>query len=88
MPDIRWIEGLHQVVEAKEGVPIRQNSKTAASITYQNFFLIYPKLSGMTGTAKISEVEFEKFIIYLSKKYQQRDRICKKTYQILFIKIV
>jgi len=60
MPDRRWNEGLHQAVEAKEDVPIRQNTETAASITYQNFFLLYPKLSGMTGTAKTSEVEFEK----------------------------
>ena len=60
MPDRRWNEGLHQAVEAKEGVPIRQNTETAASITYQNFFLLYDKLSGMTGTAKTSEVEFEK----------------------------
>ena len=60
MPDRRWNEGLHQAVEAKEVVPIRQNTETAASITYQNFFLLYPKLSGMTGTAKTSEVEFEK----------------------------
>lgn len=60
MPDRRWNDGLHQAVEAKEGVPIRQNTETAASITYQNFFLLYPKLSGMTGTAKTSEVEFEK----------------------------
>jgi len=60
MPDRRWNEGLHQAVEAKESVPIRQNTETAASITYQNFFLLYPKLSGMTGTAKTSEVEFEK----------------------------
>ena len=60
MPDRRWNEGLHQAVEAKEGVPIRQNTETAASITYQNFFLLYPKLAGMTGTAKTSEVEFEK----------------------------
>ena len=60
MPDRRWNEGLHQAVEAKEGVHIRQNTETAASITYQNFFLLYPKLSGMTGTAKTSEIEFEK----------------------------
>jgi len=60
MPDRRWNEGLHQAVEAKEGVPIRQNTETTASITYQNFFLLYDKLSGMTGTAKTSEVEFEK----------------------------
>ena len=60
MPDRRWNDGLHQAVEAKEGVPIRQNTETAASITYQNFFLLYPKLSGMTGTGKTAEVEFEK----------------------------
>jgi preprotein translocase subunit SecA len=60
MPDRRWSEGLHQAVEAKENVPIRQNTETKASITYQNFFLLYPKLSGMTGTAKTAEVEFEK----------------------------
>ena len=60
MPDRRWSDGLHQAVEAKEGVPIRQNSETAASVTYQNFFLLYPKLSGMTGTAKTAEVEFDK----------------------------
>ena len=60
MPDRRWSDGLHQAVEAKEGVPIRQNSETAASVTYQNLFLLYPKLSGMTGTAKTAEVEFDK----------------------------
>ena len=60
MPDRRWSDGLHQAVEAKEGVPIRQNTETAASVTYQNFFLLYPKLSGMTGTAKTAEIEFEK----------------------------
>ena len=52
MPDRRWSEGLHQAVEAKEGLPICENSETIASITYQNFFLLYPKLSGMTGTGK------------------------------------
>jgi preprotein translocase subunit SecA len=60
MIDRRWSDGLHQAVEAKEGLPIRQNTETAASITYQNLFLLYPKLSGMTGTAKTSEVEFDK----------------------------
>jgi len=60
MPDRRWSDGLHQAVEAKEGVPIRQNTETAASVTYQNFFLLYPKLSGMTGTAKTAEIEFDK----------------------------
>ena len=60
MPDRTWGEGLHQAIEAKEKVPIHPKSTTVASITYQNFFLMYPKLSGMTGTGKTSEVEFDK----------------------------
>ena len=60
MPDRRWGEGLHQAIEAKEKLPIRQKSETQAEITYQNFFLLYPKLSGMTGTGKTAEIEFEK----------------------------
>ena len=60
MPDRRWGEGLHQAIEAKENLPIRKNTETVASITYQNFFLSYPKLSGMTGTGKTAEIEFEK----------------------------
>jgi len=60
MPDRRWSEGLHQAIEAKENLPIRENTETVASITYQNFFLLYPKLGGMTGTAKTAELEFEK----------------------------
>jgi len=60
MPDRRWGEGLHQAIEAKEKLPIRQKSETVAAITYQNFFLLYPKLSGMTGTGKTAEIEFEK----------------------------
>ena len=60
MPDRRWSDGLHQAIEAKESVTVRQNTETAASVTYQNFFLLYPKLSGMTGTAKTAEIEFEK----------------------------
>merc|ERR1712176_1267423 len=60
MADRRWSDGLHQAVEAKENVPIRKNTETVAAITYQNFFLLYPKLSGMTGTGKTAEVEFEK----------------------------
>ena len=51
MPGRRWSEGLHQAVEAKEGVPINQENQTLASITFQNYFRIYEKLSGMTGTA-------------------------------------
>ena len=60
MPDRRWSDGLHQALEAKENVPIKQNTETRASVTYQNFFLLYPKLSGMTGTGKTAELEFEK----------------------------
>ena len=60
MPDRRWGDGLHQAIEAKERLPIRQKMETVAAITYQNFFLIYPKLSGMTGTGKTAEIEFEK----------------------------
>ena len=60
MPDRRWGDGLHQAIEAKEKVSIRQKTETVAAITYQNFFLLYPKLGGMTGTGKTAEVEFEK----------------------------
>lgn len=60
MPDRRWGDGLHQAIEAKENLPIRQKTETVASITYQNFFLLYQKLSGMTGTGKTAEIEFEK----------------------------
>jgi preprotein translocase subunit SecA len=56
----RWSDGLHQAVEAKEEVEIQNETQTLATITYQNFFLLYPKLSGMTGTAKTEEVELEK----------------------------
>jgi preprotein translocase subunit SecA len=60
MPGRRWSDGLHQAIEAKERVEIQPETQTLASITYQNFFLLYPKLSGMTGTAKTEEPEFEK----------------------------
>ena len=53
----RWSDGLHQSIEAKEYLPIQSETQTLASITYQNFFLLYPKLSGMTGTAKTEEAE-------------------------------
>ncbi|MDN6062633.1 MAG: preprotein translocase subunit SecA, partial [Staphylococcus simulans] len=58
MPGRRFSEGLHQAIEAKEGVQIQNESKTMASITFQNFFRMYNKLSGMTGTAKTEEEEF------------------------------
>ncbi|MBQ3101476.1 preprotein translocase subunit SecA [bacterium] len=56
----RWSEGLHQAVEAKEGVKIQDETQTLASITFQNLFRLYPKLSGMTGTAMTEEAEFGK----------------------------
>ncbi len=59
-PGRRWSEGLHQAMEAKEGVPVAKESRTYASITYQNFFRLYGKLSGMTGTASTSAEEFRK----------------------------
>nr|YP_010986041.1 protein translocase subunit SecA [Polyopes affinis]WOL36959.1 protein translocase subunit SecA [Polyopes affinis] len=56
----RWSDGLHQAIEAKEDTTIQQENKTLASITYQNLFLLYKKLSGMTGTAKTEETELDK----------------------------
>lgn len=58
MPGRRFSEGLHQAIEAKEGVKIQNESKTMASITFQNYFRMYNKLAGMTGTAKTEEEEF------------------------------
>jgi preprotein translocase subunit SecA len=59
-PGRRWSEGLHQAIEAKEHVSVQRESRTMASITYQNYFKLYDKLSGMTGTAETSAEEFEK----------------------------
>ncbi len=56
----RWSDGLHQAIEAKEGVKIQDETQTLASITFQNLFRLYPKLSGMTGTAMTEEAEFGK----------------------------
>ncbi len=75
----RWSDGLHQAIEAKEGVKIQNETQTLATITYQNFFLLYPKLAGMTGTAKTEEAEFEKIynlqvtIIPTNRPSQRRD---------------
>jgi preprotein translocase subunit SecA len=60
MPGRRWSDGLHQSVEAKEGVSIRKEDQTLATITFQNYFRLYKKLSGMTGTAETEAAEFEK----------------------------
>ncbi|HSE34993.1 MAG TPA: preprotein translocase subunit SecA [Candidatus Paceibacterota bacterium] len=59
-PGRRWSEGLHQAIEAKEGVKVQQESRTMASITFQNYFKMYGKLAGMTGTASTSAEEFSR----------------------------
>ncbi len=75
----RWSDGLHQAIESKEGLPIQPETQTLATITYQNFFLLYPKLAGMTGTAKTEEPEFERIynlqvtVIPTNRKSQRRD---------------
>ena len=60
MPGRRWSDGLHQAIEAKEGVKIERENQTLATITFQNYFRMYDKLSGMTGTAETEAAEFEK----------------------------
>jgi preprotein translocase subunit SecA len=60
MPGRRWSDGLHQAVEAKEGVAIRKEDQTLATITFQNYFRLYKKLAGMTGTAETEAAEFDK----------------------------
>jgi len=60
MPGRRWSDGLHQAIEAKEGVKVKNENQTLATITFQNFFKLYNKISGMTGTADTEAVEFQK----------------------------
>ena len=60
MPDRRWNNGLHEAIEAKENIFVKKSSEQLAAITYQNFFTLYPKLSGMTGTAKTADTELKK----------------------------
>ena len=60
MPGRRWSDGLHQAVEAKEGVKIQRENQTLATITFQNYFRMYKKLAGMTGTAETEAAEFQK----------------------------
>ncbi|GKS48805.1 preprotein translocase subunit SecA [Staphylococcus argenteus] len=80
MPGRRFSEGLHQAIEAKEGVQIQNESKTMASITFQNYFRMYNKLAGMTGTAKTEEEEFRNIYnmtvtqIPTNKPVQRRDK--------------
>ena len=78
-PGRRWSEGLHQAIEAKEGVRIKEESRTFASITFQNYFRMYKKLSGMTGTALTSKEEFykvyglETFVIPTHREIARQD---------------
>ena len=79
MPGRRWSDGLHQAVEAKEGVPIQAENQTLASITFQNYFRLYSKLSGMTGTADTEAFEFQQIyslevvVIPTNKSVQRTD---------------
>jgi preprotein translocase subunit SecA len=79
MPGRRWSEGLHQAVEAKEGASIQNENQTLASITFQNFFRMYNKLSGMTGTADTEAYEFQQIynlevvVIPTNKPMQRKD---------------
>src|SRR5262249_46048926 len=60
MPGRRWSDGLHQAIEAKEGVKIQRENQTLATVTFQNYFRMYKKLAGMTGTADTEAAELEK----------------------------
>lgn len=79
MEDRRWSFGLHEAIEVKENVPIGKKTKTKTSITYQNFFPLYPILSGMTGTAKTADEEFrdiyslDVIVIPPNKPFQRKD---------------
>jgi len=79
-PGRRWSEGLHQAIEAKEGVDVQKESRTFASITFQNYFRLYKKLAGMTGTALTSKEEFYKvygldtIAVPTNKKSQRNDQ--------------
>jgi preprotein translocase subunit SecA len=78
-PGRRWSDGLHQAIEAKEGVSVQQESRTFASITFQNYFRLYDKLAGMTGTAVTSSEEFYKVyglntvVVPTNKKTERKD---------------
>ena len=77
----RYSDGLHQAIEAKEGVKVRNENKTYATITFQNFFRLYKKLSGMTGTAKTEEGEFRTIysldVLEIPTNSRSSVRICR-----------
>ncbi len=85
MPGRRWSEGLHQAIEAKEGVSIKKENQTLASITFQNYFRLYNKLSGMTGTADTEAVEFQdiyglEVVVIPPNKPSERDDMSDQIY--------
>ena len=96
MPGRRWSEGLHQAIEAKEGVRIRKENQTLATITFQNYFRQYKKLAGMTGTAETEAVEFKKIynlsvmVVPTNKPIRRKDEedMIYKTETIKFEKII
>jgi preprotein translocase subunit SecA len=69
MPGRRWSDGLHQAVEAKEGVVVKQENQTVASITFQNYFRLYSNLSGMTGTADTEAFEFQQIVASVASRF-------------------
>ena len=80
MPDRRWSLGIHEAIEIKENVEVKEGTKTKSSITYQNFFTLYPKLAGMTGTGKTAEKEFQEIynldviVLQTNKTLKREDR--------------
>ncbi len=96
MPGRRYSDGLHQAIEAKEGVEVKQESKTLATVTFQNYFRLYNKLAGMTGTAKTEEEEFykiynlETLVIPTNKPLTRDDRsdLIYKTQKGKFMSVV
>ncbi len=83
----RWSDGLHQAVEAKEGVKIQDETQTLASITFQNLFRLYPKLSGMTGTAMTEEAEFGKIITLKLRRFRRTRMILELIIMMLYIRL-
>ncbi len=85
MPGRRWSDGLHQAIEAKEGVKIQRENQTLATITFQNFFRLYKKLAGMTGTAMTEAAEFGKtYKIDVFEIPTNRDMVRKDTIDIVY----
>ena len=85
MPGRRWSDGLHQAVEAKERVHIREENQTLATITIQNYFRMYKKLAGMTGTADTEAPEFKKFTSSMSPWCRPTATWCARTMPMWFI---